>query len=85
LSFISNAADDVRIAAEHVLPVGVAEDQHRRRVLAVIVGPEGAAENRRDAEDLEEIVRHHAGLHPRRLARAEQVESHLVIFDKCVE
>jgi hypothetical protein len=82
---LKHAADDVRIAAERVLPVRVAEDQHRRRVLPIIVGAKRAAQERRDADHIEEVVRDDPRLHARCADAVEEVESHLVIFDERIE
>ena len=47
------AADDRRIAVEAILPGAIAEQHHRRRRRMILLGPEGAAEHRLHAEDVE--------------------------------
>ena len=60
---LENFAHDVRVAALVALPVFVAEDQDGGRVHAVVGGNEGAAQQRLDAQHVEEIGRDHGGLH----------------------
>ncbi len=74
-----------RIAAELRLPVRVADNQHRVGAERIVGGREGAAENRRDAEHVEEIMGHDADVHAIRFAALEQIEVHLVILDERVE
>ena len=54
---LEHLADDVRIAAEAGAPVGVAEDQHRLGAGQIVGGDERAADDRLDAQQVEEVVR----------------------------
>ncbi len=82
---LERAADDAKIGAEGVLPIGVADDQDGGRVLRVVFGSERPAEERGDAEHVEEVGRDDAGLYARRFAVSKQTERHLVVFDDRVE
>src|SRR5437762_3540915 len=66
---LDDLADDVRAAAEAALPEAFAQHRDRRRRRRVVGGDEGAADERRDPEHLEEIARRlEAGDDFRRLA-----------------
>ena len=73
-------ADDTGIAAFVLLPVVVAEQQDGRRAGDVVFGAEGAAEERADAEEIEESRRDDAGTDAAGLAAAEQGEGHAMVF-----
>src|SRR5215207_7819511 len=60
--------EDGRHAAEALLPRGMAEDQHAVRARLIFLVAKSAAEDWRDAEDVEMIRRHPATLEPHRLA-----------------
>ncbi len=81
-------ADDVRRAAEAPLPETIADD-HDRAVLAasahVVRLGEGAAENRRHAQHLEETAARHDAVGVVRLAAARQVEAGRAIGEGPVE
>ncbi len=77
--------DDVRVAAQVVLPEVVREDEHRRRAVAVFAGPERAAESGMDAEEIEERRRDHAGADADRVSVSEESEFHVVVFGDRLE
>ncbi len=74
------SAHDVRVAALVALPVFVAQDQDGGRVFAVVGGHEGAAQQRLDAQDIEEIGRYYGGFHALGGVRADEQEVHHVMF-----
>ena len=82
---LEHLADDVRVAAEPGGPVVVAEHEHRLGALVVVGIGEGAADERPDAEHVEEVVRDHAGGHPVGLAAPQQIEVHLVELHQAVQ
>ena len=61
-------ADDTRIAAEASVPETVAEDGDARRVRTVVICGDDASEQRADAEQREELRRHHLRLQARRIS-----------------
>ncbi len=82
---LEDPADDRRVAAPGAQPVRMAEDQHRLGAWLVVVGREGAAEERPGAEHAEEVGRDDAGLHAFGLAAAEEVEPHRVVLGETGE
>ena len=79
------APDNRRIGAELLAPIPVAEDEHRLGARLVVRLDEASSEDWRNAEEIEEIVGDHAGVDAIRLAAVQQIEVHLVVFDKAVE
>ena len=75
---LEHLPDDRLIAAELLLPVAVAQDQHRRRARRVIVGDKRSAEDRLDSG-------HAVGGKQHPVVAAEEIEVHLVELDQAVE
>ena len=67
------------------LPVVVAQHQHRVGAGQVVLGAEVPAEERRHAEEVEEVRRDDAGLDALRLGAAQQRERHRVVLDEALE
>ncbi len=63
----------------------VAQDEDGVGAAAVVGRAERASEDRRDAEDAEEVVRHDTDVDAVGFAALQEVEVHLVVFDQCVE
>ena len=82
---LEHLADDVGIAAELGPPISMAQDQHRLRPLVIVCANERAADQRLDAEHVEEVGRDDARRDPIGFAATEQVEAHLVELDQAVE
>ena len=78
-------AHDLRIAAVRALPVLVRQDEDGGSALHVVVRHERPAEQRADAESVEEVRRDHGGGDALRLGAAQQRELHLVVLDHRVE
>ncbi len=82
---LEHLADNVGVAAELGAPVGVAQHQDRLGAAHVVRRHERAADHRLDAEQIEEVRRHHAGVDAIGLAAVDQIEVHLVVLDQAVE
>ena len=81
---LEDLPDDVRVGAEALLPVGVAEDEDRLGPEVVVGVAERPAVQRLHAEHVEEVRRHHPGQHAVRLAPVQQRERHAVVLDEAV-
>ena len=82
---LEHRTHDVRVATESLLPVRIAQHQHRLGAQVVVGVDERAADQRLHAEHVKEVRRHHAGQHLVRLAAVEQRERHAVILDETVQ
>ena len=77
---LEHAAEDAPVAPESLLPVGVAQHEHRIGPQVVVGVDEGATKEWPDAEDIEEVGGHHPRQHVVRLAAVEQRERHAVVL-----
>ena len=82
---LEHGAHDVWVATEALLPVGVAQHQHRFGAQVVVGVDERAAEQRLHAKHGEKVGRHHPGQHPVRLTAVQERERHAVILDEAVQ
>ena len=80
-----DGAHDVRVAAEALLPVRVAEQQHRFGPQVVVGVHERATEERLHPKHIEEVGGHDAGEYAVRFTPVEQGERHPVVLDKSVQ
>jgi hypothetical protein len=82
---LDGLADDAGVAPESLAPEPIAQHEHRRRARLVFAVPEGATEQRANAERVEVVRGHHTGLHALRFATTQEVERHRVELDDRLE
>jgi hypothetical protein len=77
--------DDLRIAAEMIHPVSIAQQHHRLGADGLFARREQPSKQRLDAEQVEEVVGDDAGLNALRLTVSIELKRHRVILGCCGE